>query len=170
MRITMVTAANRLLSELFLLSESNLGRDLFHSGTIRKTHVRMARTATAAWLANGSNSRKKRTGINASFYSAGIVKKIGCTNRKRIPFTYRIAMQSKRFCDNPATCELLAENYMALGYGWGRNRTADTWIFSPLLCRLSYPAVVSSPCSGLLTKAENVQRSTLNAQRPTPNS
>src|SRR5215471_15580893 len=25
--------------------------------------------------------------------------------------------------------------------GWGRNRTADTWIFSPLLCRLSYPAV-----------------------------
>src|SRR6266567_3907173 len=27
------------------------------------------------------------------------------------------------------------------GYGWGRNRTADTWIFSPLLCQLSYPAV-----------------------------
>src|SRR5436305_12476559 len=26
------------------------------------------------------------------------------------------------------------------GNGWGRNRTADTWIFSPLLCRLSYPA------------------------------
>ena len=25
--------------------------------------------------------------------------------------------------------------------GWGRNRTADTWIFSPLLCQLSYPAV-----------------------------
>jgi hypothetical protein len=25
--------------------------------------------------------------------------------------------------------------------GWGRNRTADTWIFSPLLCRLSYPAI-----------------------------
>src|SRR6266576_1925602 len=24
--------------------------------------------------------------------------------------------------------------------GWGRNRTADTWIFSPLLCQLSYPA------------------------------
>src|SRR5204862_3264317 len=27
--------------------------------------------------------------------------------------------------------------------GWGRNRTADTWIFSPLLCRLSYPAVMA---------------------------
>ena len=29
-------------------------------------------------------------------------------------------------------------------YGWGRNRTADTWIFSPLLCQLSYPAVRSA--------------------------
>ncbi len=27
--------------------------------------------------------------------------------------------------------------------GWGRNRTADTWIFSPLLYRLSYPAVMA---------------------------
>src|SRR5947199_10704411 len=26
--------------------------------------------------------------------------------------------------------------------GWGRNRTADTRIFSPLLCQLSYPAEV----------------------------
>ena len=24
--------------------------------------------------------------------------------------------------------------------GWGRNRTGDTWIFSPLLYQLSYPA------------------------------
>jgi hypothetical protein len=30
------------------------------------------------------------------------------------------------------------------GSGWGRNRTADTRIFSPLLCQLSYPAVASS--------------------------
>ena len=29
-------------------------------------------------------------------------------------------------------------------YGWGRNRTADTWIFSPLLCQLSYPAVIAA--------------------------
>ena len=28
------------------------------------------------------------------------------------------------------------------GFGWGRNRTADTWIFSPLLCQLSYPAAI----------------------------
>jgi hypothetical protein len=27
------------------------------------------------------------------------------------------------------------------GSGWGRNRTADTRIFSPLLCQLSYPAM-----------------------------
>jgi hypothetical protein len=30
------------------------------------------------------------------------------------------------------------------GSGWGRNRTADTRIFSPLLCQLSYPAVAST--------------------------
>src|SRR2546425_5061835 len=30
------------------------------------------------------------------------------------------------------------------GSGWGRNQTADTWIFSPLLCQLSYPAVRST--------------------------
>src|SRR6266568_3964045 len=29
------------------------------------------------------------------------------------------------------------------GYGWGRNRTADTRIFSPLLCQLSYPAATT---------------------------
>src|SRR5207237_4040263 len=29
------------------------------------------------------------------------------------------------------------------GSGWGRNRTADTRIFSPLLCQLSYPAEVA---------------------------
>ena len=38
-------------------------------------------------------------------------------------------------------------------YGWGRNRTADTWIFSPLLCQLSYPAVAPKidiePASGV---------------------
>jgi hypothetical protein len=35
------------------------------------------------------------------------------------------------------------------GYGWGRNRTADTRIFSPLLCQLSYPAVIVDlrPCA-----------------------
>jgi hypothetical protein len=34
------------------------------------------------------------------------------------------------------------------GHGWGRNRTADTWIFSPLLCQLSYPAATRArPCA-----------------------
>jgi hypothetical protein len=59
----MVAAANRFLSKLFLLSKNNLGRHLLHSGTIRKTHVAMASAATATWLANGSNSRKKRMGM-----------------------------------------------------------------------------------------------------------
>ncbi|SRR6266487_3520164 len=53
-------------------------------------------------------------------------------------------------------------------HGWGRNRTADTWIFSPLLCQLSYPAaeVRCSSERGLVIKAENVQRSTFNIQYP----
>src|SRR5690606_23973361 len=29
--------------------------------------------------------------------------------------------------------------------GWGRTRTADTWIFSPLLYHLSYPASKERP-------------------------
>src|SRR5215510_10534680 len=37
---------------------------------------------------------------------------------------------------------------MKSGYGWGRNRTADTWIFSPLLYRLSYPAVTAPRLRG----------------------
>jgi len=64
----MVAAANRFLSKLFLLSKGNLGRHLLHSGTIRKTHVAMASAATATWLANGSNSRKKRTGMVLESY------------------------------------------------------------------------------------------------------
>jgi hypothetical protein len=86
----MVAAANRFLSKLFLLSKSNLGRHLLHSGTIRKIHVAMASAATATWLAN----------------------------------------------------EFILEK-TAWGHGWGRNRTGDTWIFSPLLYQLSYPAVVA---------------------------
>ncbi len=60
--------------------------------------------------------------------------------------------------------------------GWGRNRTADTWIFSPLLYQLSYPAAIACRSyarklneARMLTKAENAQRSTPNAQRSTPN-
>ena len=54
---------------------------------------------------------------------------------------------------------------LKMRYGWGRNRTADTRIFSPLLCQLSYPA--ESRChycynerGRVLIKAENAQRST----------
>src|SRR5438046_9775350 len=36
----------------------------------------------------------------------------------------------------------------SLKNGWGRNRTADTWIFSPLLCQLSYPAVIDVELRG----------------------
>src|SRR5439155_24968731 len=38
---------------------------------------------------------------------------------------------------------IIAETHSSKN-GWGRNRTADTWIFSPLLCRLSYPAVTGA--------------------------
>ena len=40
---------------------------------------------------------------------------------------------------DPPTAQLLAALAVRNG-GWGRNRTADTRIFSPLLYRLSYPA------------------------------
>src|SRR5438105_11426138 len=47
--------------------------------------------------------------------------------------------------------------------GWGRNRTGDTWIFSPLLYQLSHPAfaVCDASCEPRrpLTKAENAERS-----------
>jgi hypothetical protein len=59
----MAADANRFLSKLFLLSKSNLGRPLLHSGPIKNTHMAMASAATATWLANGSNSRKKRMGM-----------------------------------------------------------------------------------------------------------
>src|SRR4029453_16078146 len=54
--------------------------------------------------------------------------------------------------------------------GWGRNRTGDTWIFSPLLCQLSYPAFANAlrapaPMGGLLTKAENPPSSKLRRGR-----
>ena len=79
----MVAAANRFLSKLFLLSKSNLGRKLLHSGTIRRTHATMANAATATWLAIGFNSRKNDIGIT-SFPSAGIVRKSDA-NRKCTP-------------------------------------------------------------------------------------
>src|SRR5438552_5768678 len=43
-------------------------------------------------------------------------------------------------------------------YGWGRNRTADTRIFSPLLCQLSYPAVTDADlatCLGVPTMQQS---------------
>src|SRR5206468_8952750 len=66
--------------------------------------------------------------------------------------------------------------------GWGRNRTGDTWIFSPLLCQLSYPAFANAPrlpasMSGLLIKAgkpafvylRRGRAPMLNVQPSTPN-
>src|SRR6059058_4615362 len=49
------------------------------------------------------------------------------------------------------------------GFGWGRNRTADTWIFSPLLCRLSYPAV-----TGADVASRQPGQSCANYERPQP--
>src|SRR5438552_16767149 len=42
--------------------------------------------------------------------------------------------------------------------GWGRNRTADTRIFSPLLCQLSYPAATDADlatCLGVPTMQQS---------------
>ncbi len=40
---------------------------------------------------------------------------------------------------------MLCQLSYAPSYGWGRNRTADTRVFSAVLYRLSYPAVSSEP-------------------------
>ena len=37
---------------------------------------------------------------------------------------------------------ILRKSLVVKGNGWGGNRTPDTRIFSPLLCQLSYPAVI----------------------------
>jgi hypothetical protein len=82
----MVAAANRFLSKLLLLSKSNLGRHLLHSGTTRKTHMTMVSAATATWLAN-EFILEKTAWDNASFQGVGIVGKSDA-NRKDIPATY----------------------------------------------------------------------------------
>ena len=40
---------------------------------------------------------------------------------------------------------MLCQLSYAPSYGWGRNRTADTRVFSAVLYRLSYPADSSEP-------------------------
>ena len=75
------------------------------------------------------------------------------------------------FHRTPLTCSGNKDDDYCLNQerGWGRNRTGDTWIFSPLLCQLSYPAFANAPrlparMSGLLTKAEIAQRSMSNSR------
>ena len=59
----------------------------------------------------------------------------GSQNRYFISFRpIRVGIENARFPSH--------FTYGKRGCGWGRNRTADTWIFSPLLCQLSYPAVI----------------------------
>jgi hypothetical protein len=49
--------------------------------------------------------------------------------------------------------------------GWGRNRTADTRIFSPLLCQLSYPAESRWRYCNAMGGGCSLKQKTLNAQR-----
>src|SRR5437660_1654802 len=51
------------------------------------------------------------------------------------------------------------------GYGWGRNRTADTRIFSPLLCQLSYPADLRCRYRDASRGGCSLKQKTLNPQR-----
>jgi hypothetical protein len=50
-------------------------------------------------------------------------------------------------------------------YGWGRNRTADTRIFSPLLCQLSYPAELRCHYRDASRGGCSLKQKTLNPQR-----
>ena len=45
--------------------------------------------------------------------------------------------------------------------GWGRNRTADTWIFSPLLCQLSYPAFANVDLAPMSRCGSSLKQKTL---------
>ena len=49
--------------------------------------------------------------------------------------------------------------------GWGRNRTADTRIFSPLLCQLSYPAELPRYYRDASRGGCSLKQKTLNPQR-----
>src|SRR5437870_4532715 len=49
--------------------------------------------------------------------------------------------------------------------GWGRNRTADTRIFSPLLCQLSYPAESRCHYRNASRGGCSLKQKTLNPQR-----
>ena len=49
--------------------------------------------------------------------------------------------------------------------GWGRNRTADTRIFSPLLCQLSYPAELRCHYRNASRGGCSLKQKTLNPQR-----
>src|SRR5437879_3501155 len=51
------------------------------------------------------------------------------------------------------------------GCGWGRNRTADTRIFSPLLCQLSYPADLRCRYRDASRGGCSLKQKTLNPQR-----
>jgi 2-iminobutanoate/2-iminopropanoate deaminase len=55
---------------------------------------------------------------------------------------------------------------MKTGPGWGRNRTADTWIFSPLLYQLSYPAVIDDISRRVV--GFSLCRNVIVGQPPTP--
>jgi hypothetical protein len=70
---------------------------------IRKTHVEMASAATATWFCERVQFSKKRTGITPDSTVAGIVRKADA-NRKRIPATYGVAVQSKTSGANPGAC------------------------------------------------------------------
>src|SRR4030095_9100755 len=50
-------------------------------------------------------------------------------------------------------------------YGWGRNRTADTWIFSPLLCQLSYPAFANIDLAPMSRCGPSLKQKTGSTQR-----
>ena len=54
---------------------------------------------------------------------------------------------------------------LKMRYGWGRNRTADTRIFSPLLCQLSYPAELCCHYPDASRGGCSLKQKTLDPQR-----
>ena len=96
------------------------------------------------------NSRRRRTSLSVTVYYGSLTSpRPEPALPRRQPVGELIHQICKRLhaADTLSHCAVLLQNLLQptdfQRYGWGRNRTADTWIFSPLLCQLSYPAVMA---------------------------
>lgn len=95
-RNTTIAVTRRLLSDWSSRSKDSLVRHLLQSGTITKTHARMANAATARWLMAGFNSLKNRTWITPPSKTAEILMIIHSSHRARLRPVRRSRMTQQK--------------------------------------------------------------------------